>query len=344
MGCGLQSHMAEAQEHAQLAERQYARQNLDLALAEVDRALALDPDQASFLVMRAQILGEKGEPEKARRDLERALTLEPDHPGTIIPNAVEKMAGGKNEEARDLLAQASRRNPGQEELLWFLGLSELRLEQTDAADATFSRLLDHAERSGSSHQIHARVGRAIASGSSEPERATSDWNLASSSSPDLTLETSFQLIQLGLESPVRVAAAGAAEAEPASIDVGFVHAAILQRTGFSDQAVAEVDRVLALEPGSRRMIDLQMTAAAADADRMRFAAARERLRAALDLEPTALSALVMLAEAVVTGRGSADDLEDLLNRIDSSKQQLASSPRAMYILDQIEQQLRAGRR
>ncbi|MFH0943751.1 MAG: tetratricopeptide repeat protein [Planctomycetota bacterium] len=343
MGCGLQSHRAEADKHARLAEQQYSRQNLDKALEHVERAVALDPGQASYLVMRAQMLGEKGELDQARRDFERALTLEPDHPGTIIPNAVEKMATGQNEEARDLLERSSRRNPGQEELLWFLGLSELRLEEQQTAEATFSRLLDHAERSGSSHQVHGRVGRALASPSGS-DQAVSDWTYASSASADMTLETALQLVGLGLGNRVRSVAAEAAKAHPENVDLGFVHATILQRTSFSDQAVAEAERVLALEPGNRRAIDLHMTAAAADGDRMRFAAARERLRVALDLEPTALPALVMLAEAVVTGRGTPDDLEDLLTRIENARKELASSPRAMFILDQIEQQLRAARR
>jgi len=316
------------------------RRQLEPALAELDQAVALAPDQVLYLLMRAQLLAQADSMEAARKDLHRALELAPDDPNVILPNALEMLDRDAVQEAGDLLGAAVKRDPGQEELLWWRGLTLLKLEQPESAREVFSRLLTHSELTGSPLQVQGRIGLALSEPPDQVERATAAWTLAASADPLLAVDTAGQLLVLGFEQPIRALAKRAAEGEPDHLDLGYVQAEILRQTGFSDQAVAEVERLLLLEPGPRRAIELHLTAASADGDRMRFGAARERLRTALDLDPGALNALSLLAQAVVTGRGNADDFEDLMTRIEAARERLEASVRAQAMLDQLEQQVR----
>lgn len=53
------------------------------AVEDFDAVLALEPDVAEALVMRAEALARAGEPRQAAEDLRRALSLEPRHFGAL---------------------------------------------------------------------------------------------------------------------------------------------------------------------------------------------------------------------------------------------------------------------
>jgi tetratricopeptide (TPR) repeat protein len=112
----------------------------------------------------------------------------------------------------------------------------------------------------------------------------------------------------------------ARRAAPEDLAAGVAHAGVLQLTGSADLAVAEAERVLALDPDRETGIRVRMIAAAADSDQSRFAVARERLREALDLDPKRVDAVIMLAQAVVQGRGTRADFQDLSTRVDAALQ------------------------
>ena len=54
------------------------------AVEDFDAVLALEPDVAEALVLRAEALARAGEPRQAAEDLRRALTLEPRHFGALV--------------------------------------------------------------------------------------------------------------------------------------------------------------------------------------------------------------------------------------------------------------------
>jgi tetratricopeptide (TPR) repeat protein len=54
------------------------------AVEDFDAVLALEPDVAEALVLRAEALARAGEPRQAAEDLRRALALEPRHFGALV--------------------------------------------------------------------------------------------------------------------------------------------------------------------------------------------------------------------------------------------------------------------
>ncbi|MFN6954905.1 MAG: tetratricopeptide repeat protein [Acetobacteraceae bacterium] len=54
------------------------------AVEDFDAVLALEPDIAEALVLRAEALARAGEPRQAAEDLRRALALEPRHFGALV--------------------------------------------------------------------------------------------------------------------------------------------------------------------------------------------------------------------------------------------------------------------
>ncbi|HRK57563.1 MAG TPA: tetratricopeptide repeat protein, partial [Burkholderiaceae bacterium] len=64
----------------QLASRYYEQGNFTIALEEVNQALAIEPNSAAALGLRALVNMELGDTQKARSDFLHALKQEPDNP------------------------------------------------------------------------------------------------------------------------------------------------------------------------------------------------------------------------------------------------------------------------
>ena len=56
------------------------KKQYDQALAEVEQAVALNPNEADAYVRQAEVLGFAGRPEEALRSMEHAMQLNPRHP------------------------------------------------------------------------------------------------------------------------------------------------------------------------------------------------------------------------------------------------------------------------
>ena len=85
------------------AEAHFALGRLDAALADYDRALALEPDRALVLAGRAIVRYESGRLAEAAADLDRAVELDPEVPELYQNRAVALRDLGRLEEAaRDL--------------------------------------------------------------------------------------------------------------------------------------------------------------------------------------------------------------------------------------------------
>ncbi len=76
-----------ADEHARRGAASLARGDLAAALADLDRACALAPSVAAYLVTRAQIHGLMKSPASALADLDDALRLQPGHPKALMDRA-----------------------------------------------------------------------------------------------------------------------------------------------------------------------------------------------------------------------------------------------------------------
>ncbi|MFG0315653.1 MAG: tetratricopeptide repeat protein, partial [Planctomycetota bacterium JB042] len=239
--------------------------------------------------------------------------------------------------AESLLRRAADRNPADQDVQWFLGLARLEQDDFDGAEQAFERLVDEADDAKTEYAVAGRMALAIARGVDDPERGVEPFVEAVERDPGLAVSAARTLAMAGRQRPVREIAERASSAAPDDGEVGFAYASILQGTGESDRAVAEVERLLATDAANDvdLAVGLRLVGAAADAERYRFGAARERLRGALDLQPGHPQALQLLVRAVLEGRGSRGDLDDLRRRI-SVAREANESPEFRALLDQLE--------
>ncbi|MBI4882027.1 MAG: tetratricopeptide repeat protein [Planctomycetes bacterium] len=338
LGCGAFGYRAAAGEHHRDALRLLGQERIAPALAQADQAVACSPADPLVLLTRADVLRQAGRPDEARRDLERARRLQPDLPVVVLVNAMERASRGNVEEALALLEEALARGVASEDIRWLTGLLRLRLGRHEAAEAAFLTLIERAEVAQSSFGVAARLGLALARSPAAPDAAAEDFAAAARGDLQICLAAMQELGQDGFEQDLRALAARAAALQPDDLAVGLAHAGLLQMSGCCDEAVAEAERLLALEPDPATEVQLWLVAAAADARSRRFAGAREKTRRALDLDPACLDALFLLHHAVVEGRGGPEDLADLRRRIATARGTLQDAE-ARRLFDQLERSL-----
>lgn len=302
-----------------------------------DKAVALSPTDPRVHMLRAEILQRLGRADESQREVERALHLAPDLPAVVLPAAMAREARGDSAGAEELLVRAATRHPEDQDVQWFLGLARLQREDLDGAESAFAGLAEAADSTGSEYSAAARMALSVARGADDPARGVPPFVEAVDRNPGLAVSAARTLALAGREQVVRDIARYAAEESPEDGEIGFAYASILQGVGESDRAVAEVERLLATDVGNDvdLAVGLRLVAAAADAERNRFASARERLRVALDLQPAHPQALQLLVRAVIEGRGTKADLDDLRQRITTARD-VTESVEYRALLDQLE--------
>jgi len=105
-----------ADEFARRGAASQARGDLAGALADLDRACALDPGNADFLATRASIHGALKHPDKALADLDNALRLDPSQDAARMQRAWMLADGDELAKALDELAALDKRLPPQSDL------------------------------------------------------------------------------------------------------------------------------------------------------------------------------------------------------------------------------------
>lgn len=342
-GCGAASHRAAVDAHVDRAEQALLERHPDRALAELDRGVALAPRLADLYLMRAQVLKELRRDDEAARDQRRALRLEPDHPGVVLANAQQLVESGEADAALLLIEAARARRSGDENLLWYQGLLLLRDGRAAAAAAAFGELRAHAAAAGTAFQARAAVGSGVALAAAEPELSARALLEAADLDGELALEAAAHLADFGLRPQLEAALRQAVDRYPAELGLGLFHAGVLAATGQADAAVAEAERLLELGPSPVQALRLELLAAAADAERMRYATARERLGRLLDREPAAVEALMLLYDLYVRGRGTAAEREELERRVAAARP-LIQDRRAQLVLGELARRLTAEAR
>ena len=93
------------------ADLMYDSGHFDKALALADRALAIDPESATVLMLRGRILDSKGKKRDSRRAIDTAIQHEPDELHSVIMSGVRLYEQGHPFQARKQLVEALRRDP-----------------------------------------------------------------------------------------------------------------------------------------------------------------------------------------------------------------------------------------
>lgn len=128
-----------AQEFSQRGNARAARRDLKGALADMDRAVELAPENAEYHFERGRTLMMNGKPEDARADLDRALSLKPDYPEALLVRATTRLRTGNRAGARTDLDMIDHSVPDAADIrLRVAGLYE-DIAGPDAAIAQYDR-------------------------------------------------------------------------------------------------------------------------------------------------------------------------------------------------------------
>ena len=137
--------------HNNIATFKYHTGDLPGALAEVNRALALDPDWHKALTNRAVMRDLAGDAAGARDDYDRTLSLRPDQAVAWNNRGKLKQEGGDLEGARADLSEAIARDP---RAMYYVNRAEVlvALKRVPEAMADYTAAL---EREPGRHDLHA---------------------------------------------------------------------------------------------------------------------------------------------------------------------------------------------
>ncbi len=109
------------------------------ALALLDQAVQLDPDDADVRYQRGVVRGRAGDSLGAIDDLERAIKLRPYFPVAALELGIALVDAGRYAEAVPYLTQAQNVATLDAQASFFLGLARLRLDQFESARESFAR-------------------------------------------------------------------------------------------------------------------------------------------------------------------------------------------------------------
>jgi Tfp pilus assembly protein PilF len=143
----------EAEDHpavlAALADTYLQEDRVDDAKAQLERALEIDANHAPSLVGMMAILVEEGSFEEADELLARLPTDQEIHPTLMMKIAQGYYNNDQMDQAKLILDRTLRDHPDEAVVYYFRGLTELNLNQTEAAREDLMKFLelapDHAE-------------------------------------------------------------------------------------------------------------------------------------------------------------------------------------------------------
>lgn len=133
------------------------------ALAELDRALEMDPDNSVLLVNRGSILGAQGRYAAAERDLKRVLRVEPSNAEALFSLGVVMTKKGLWGEAVPHLRRAVELDPSRGAAYYYLGEALNHVDDLHGAMAAYQRaaelMPEHSRALYGLGIVYDRLGR-----------------------------------------------------------------------------------------------------------------------------------------------------------------------------------------
>ncbi|WP_404869629.1 tetratricopeptide repeat protein [Kitasatospora griseola] len=226
-----------------------AVQRYEEALIDLGRAVELDPDFSAAFATRGEALRLSGRQQEALTDFDRAIELDPQHSWAIAHRGETHHELGRTEEAFADLARAVELNP---EDLWALtgwGQIQWELERFEEALAT----LDSAIEVDSEHvwsytvrgEIHRQLGRF--------EEALADLDRITELDPDSVWALAVRADtcrELGRHEEALADLARAIELDPGYVPALITRGDTLRELGRFEEALADYGRAVELDPGS----------------------------------------------------------------------------------------------
>ncbi|MFF2626022.1 tetratricopeptide repeat protein [Kitasatospora griseola] len=219
----------------------------DSALADFERAVALDPDRPEALHSRARSLIVTGRHEDALADLDRAIELAPDAPAVLATRGDTRRVMRRHQEALTDLDRAIELDPGHS---WAVGArAELfrELGRHEEALSEFARAVEldpgYAWAVGSRGRVYQGLGRY--------EEALAEFDRAIALDPEYAwaIGSRGQICQeLGRYEEALSEFARAVELDPEYVWAITARGQTLRELGRYEEALAEFDRAIELDP------------------------------------------------------------------------------------------------
>jgi clan AA aspartic protease (TIGR02281 family) len=122
-----------AAEHALMGQAHLSRGELAAAAADMDEAIRMAPDQATYYVGRARVRGANKQPDAALADLDKALSLDPKNLEALLMRAGLRLADKDHAGAASDVALASSVAPAGSKHAITIAALDVQLDQPAAA-------------------------------------------------------------------------------------------------------------------------------------------------------------------------------------------------------------------
>ncbi|MCD0258658.1 tetratricopeptide repeat protein [Xanthomonas melonis] len=119
-----------------------AARDLSAADAALSRSTALDPNQFNAYVMQAHLAVARGDLDEAQRLSRTAGRLMPEHPQLLAVDGVVEMRRGQADRALALLTRAAEQLPDDPRVMFALGFAYLQKEHFAFAERAFERVVE----------------------------------------------------------------------------------------------------------------------------------------------------------------------------------------------------------
>lgn len=241
----------DADAYARRGAARQTRQDLDGALADLDRAVELAPPEARYYLLRARVHAAKHQAFLAMADLDQALKLKPDDVETLLERSAYKLGGADPIGALVDLDAAAKAAPKESDFQLQIGGLYSRLEKFDRAVSAFDQWL--AVHDDDAHAATALNGRcwARAQLGQGLDRALGDCNRAIAREPKMSVFLDSRgLVQLRRgDNAAAIADYDAALALKPKIGWSLLGRGLAKlRTGRSIEAKADIDAALTINP------------------------------------------------------------------------------------------------
>ncbi|MFD8599528.1 tetratricopeptide repeat protein [Kitasatospora sp. NPDC059646] len=228
----------------------------DLAQAEFDRSVELDPDQPRALHSRARALVVGQRFEEALADLDRTLELDPDFAAAHATRGETRRLMGRHQEALADFDRAVELDPAHSWAVGHRGETLRELGRHEEALADFDRAValdpDYVWAHTARGLLHREAGRY--------EEALAAYGRALELDPDYHWAAAMRAQVHRLTGRHREALADLDRVIELAPDHAWAHAArgdVHRLAGRHQEAVADFDRALALEPGTPGVLALR---------------------------------------------------------------------------------------
>ncbi|KGM54016.1 hypothetical protein N799_07310 [Lysobacter arseniciresistens ZS79] len=294
--------------HLDRAGMLLGRRQLDAAQAALARSIGLDPNQFPAYIVQAQLAIGRGELDEAERLTRTAARLAPEHPQIAALEGTLALRRGDADRALAILARAAERYPDEPTLRHALGFAYLAKGHLAFAEQAFRRL---REAQPDSLPLRALVADLLRRQGRPAEAADELATLADAhnASPGLRRLVGEMELEAGRHERARDLLLASLRAEPRDRRTVLALAEAWRRLQASDEARATLDELLAAHP---RQPDLWR--ARLLFEEFASPAAREvvqRWQAAMPDYVPALEAAMTIHDVA----GEADDAEAVARRI-----------------------------